>query len=256
MLREIIEVAKKAGILLKNYFGLLDGEDIQRKKEGHFVTKADKESEEFIVKELVKKFPGVGICSEERELIPGKGTFFVDPLDGTHNFIHKISYFCVSIAYVEGSEIKIGVIYAPIFKELFYAEKGKGAFFNGRRIEHSKEKEISRALISISIPSSAYNRREEIFNFLKELIVQVNSLRMFGSAALQLADTARGKIDGNLGFSLSPWDVSAGVLLVREAGGLVTNEKGGNEISDGNIISGTPYIQKFLLDFIKNKVNK
>jgi myo-inositol-1(or 4)-monophosphatase len=178
----------------------------------------------------------------------------VDPLDGTHNFMHGIARFCVSIAYEEDSEIKAGVVYEPIKDEIFSAEKGRGAFLNAKRIKHSKQNNLKRALVTVGIPPTAYERREKILDALKDLILEVNSIRIFGAAALQLAEVAAGRIDGDIGFGLSPWDGAAGSILVEEAGGLITDERGGNKILEGNIIAGTPYVQKFLLDFVQNNV--
>lgn len=240
--------------MIRDYYGSLKKGDIQEKGFSHFVTKADKDAEEFIINELQKNFPGVGICSEEGDAISGKGRFIVDPLDGTHNFMHGIARFCVSIAYEENAEIKVGVIYEPVKDELFSAEKGSGAFLNGKRIKHSGQKNLDRALVTVGIPPSAYERRGKIMDALKNLILKVNSIRIFGAAALQLAEIAAGRIDGDIGFALSPWDVAAGWILVEEAGGLITDERGGNKILEGTIVSGTPYVQKFLLDFVQNNI--
>jgi myo-inositol-1(or 4)-monophosphatase len=240
--------------LIRDYYGSLKKVDIKRKGYSHFVTKADNEAEEFIINNLRKNFPGVGICSEEGDAISGKGRFIIDPLDGTHNFMHGIARFCVSIAYEEDSEIKVGVVYEPVKDEIFSAEKTRGAFLNGRRMKHSEQKNIDRALVTIGIPPSAYERREKIMDALKSLILEVNSIRIFGAAALQLAEVAAGRIDGDIGFALSPWDVAAGWILVKEAGGVITDEMGGNKILEGNIIAGTPYVHSFLLDFVRNNV--
>jgi myo-inositol-1(or 4)-monophosphatase len=228
--------------------------DIQRKGYSHFVTKADNEAEEFIINELQKKFPGIGICSEERDSISGKGRFIVDPLDGTHNFMSGIARFCVSIAYEENSKIKAGVVYEPVKDEVFYAEKGKGAFLNGVRVQHSGQRNLERALVTVGIPPTAYERRGKILDALKELILKVNSIRIFGSAALQLAEVAAGRIDGDMEFALSPWDVAAGWILVEEAGAVITDESGGDKVLEGTIIAGTPYVHQFLLDFVQNNV--
>jgi myo-inositol-1(or 4)-monophosphatase len=242
--------------LICGYFGSIKRRDIQKKGLNHFVTSADKDSEKFIIKSLHKHFPSVGIYSEESGLISGKGRFLVDPLDGTHNFMHGLPPFCVSIAYEKESEMKLGVIYDPIKDELFSAEKGKGAFLNGKRIKHSGEKSPDRALIAVSIPSAAYHKRGKIMDALKNLIVEVNSIRILGSAALQLAEIAAGRIDGAIEFSLSPWDVAAGWLLIEEAGGLITDQKGGKNVLEGSIVAGTPRIHRFLLDFIQNNIIK
>jgi len=254
MLDKLIEISKGAGNLICGYYGSLKKGDIQRKSYSHFVTKADNEAEEFIIKALQKNFPGVGICSEERDSISGKGRFIVDPLDGTHNFMHGIARFCVSIAYEENSQIKAGVVYEPVKDEIFYAKKGKGAFLNGARVQHSGQKDLDRALVTIGIPPAAYERRGKILDALKELILKVNSIRIFGSAALQLAEIAAGRIDGDMEFALSPWDVAAGWILVKEAGGVITDETGGDKILEGTIIAGTPEVHEFLLDFAQNNV--
>ena len=250
----MIEIAKGSGNIICGYYGSLKKGDIQRKGYSHFVTKADNEAEEFIIKELQKNFPGVGICSEERDSISGTGRFIVDPLDGTHNFMSGIARFCVSIAYEENSKIRAGVVYEPVKDEVFYAEQGKGAFLNGVRIKHSGQKDLDRALVTIGIPPTAYEWRGKILDALKELILKVNSIRIFGSAALQLAEVATGRIDGDMEFALSPWDVAAGWLLVEEAGAVITDETGGNKILEGTIIAGAPYVHKFLLDFVRNNV--
>jgi myo-inositol-1(or 4)-monophosphatase len=254
MLNKIIEIAKSAGDIIRDYYGSLKKVDIEKKAYSHFVTRADKEAEEYIIGELQKHFPGVGICSEEGDPISGKGSFIVDPLDGTHNFMHGIARFCVSIAYEENSEIKTGVVYEPIRDELFSSERGKGAFLNGERIKVSEEKDIDKVLVTIGIPSSAYEKRGKIMDALKDLILEVNSIRIFGSAALQMSEVACGRIDGDIGFNLSPWDVAAGWMLVEEAGGIITDDAGGNKILEGTIISGTPYVQKFLLDFVQKNI--
>lgn len=240
--------------MIRDYYGSLKKRDIRKKGFSHFVTKADNDAEEFIVEELQRNFPGVGICSEEREAISGKGRFIVDPLDGTHNFMHGIARFCVSIAFEEDSKIKAGVIYEPVKEELFSAEREKGAFLNERRIKHSREKNLDRAVVTVGIPPSAYEKREIIMDALKSLIVRINSLRIFGSAALQLAEVAAGRIDGDIEFTLSPWDVAAGWILVEEAGGLITDQLGGDKILEGNIVAGTPYVQRFLLDFVQDNI--
>jgi myo-inositol-1(or 4)-monophosphatase len=254
MLNKIIEIAKGAGDIIRDYYGSLKKGDISQKGYSHFVTKADKDAEEYIIGELQKYFPDVGICSEEGDPISGKGSFIVDPLDGTHNFMHGIARFCISIAYEEDSEMKTGVVYEPIKKELFSAERGKGAFLNGEKIKHSGEKDIDKVLVTIGIPVSAYEKREKIMDSLKDLILKVNSIRIFGAAALQLAEVAAGRIDGDIGFSLSPWDVAAGWILVEEAGGIITDEAGGNKILEGTVISGTPYVHRFLLDFVQKNI--
>ena len=130
----------------------------------------------------------------------------------------------------------------------------KGAFLNDKKINHSGQKNLDRAFVTIGIPPSAYEKREKIMDALKNLILEVNSIRIFGAAALQLAEVAAGRIDGDIGFALSPWDVAAGWILVEEAGGVITDEMGGDNILEGTVVAGTPYVHEFLLDFVQNNV--
>lgn len=184
----------------------------------------------------------------------GRGRFLIDPLDGTHNFMHGIPHFCVSIAYELESRIETSVIYDPIKDELFQATRGNGVFLNGYPIKPSKIKNFEKALIALGFPPTAYHLRERFMNALKELIIEVNSLRIFGSAALNLAYVAAGRIDGDMEFGLSPWDVAAGWLIVEEAGALITDENGKEEILKGNIIAATPEIHPSLLKFAQEKI--
>ncbi len=232
----------------------MKSDEIEKKGFSHYVTRADKEAENFLVLELQKEFPEVGIRAEEGSELPGKGRFLIDPLDGTHNFMHGIPHFCVSIAYELESRIETSVIYDPMKDELFKAERGNGAFLNGYPIKPSKIKDFEKALIALGFPPTAYHLRERFMNALKELIIEVNSLRIFGSAALNLAYVAVGRIDGDMEFGLSPWDVAAGWLIVEEAGALITDENGKNEILNGNIIAATPEIHTSLLKFAQEKI--
>jgi len=240
--------------LIRSSFRKLKEGEIKIKSPSHYVTKTDTESEAFLVEGLQKSFPGIGIYAEEGTKISGKGRFLIDPLDGTHNFMHGIPYFCVSIAYEENSRILLSVIYDPIKDELFKAKRGKGAFLNDAPIKYSNIKEPEKSLISLGFPPLAYHRRKKFMDGLKELIMEVNSLRIFGSAALQLSNIASGRIDGDIEFGLSPWDVAGGWLLVEEAGAVITDEDGGDDILRGNIVAGTPLIHKFLLDFVQEKM--
>lgn len=168
--------------------------------------------------------------------------------------MHGIPHFCVSIAYELESRIETSVIYDPIKDELFQATRGNGAFLDGYPIKPSKIKDFEKALIALGFPPTAYHLRERFMNALKELIIEVNSLRIFGSAALNLAYVAAGRIDGDMEFGLSPWDVAAGWLIVEEAGALITDENGREEILKGNIIAATPEIHTSLLKFAQEKI--
>jgi len=254
ILDTLIELAKGAGNLIKNYFRNLESKDIEKKGYSHYVTIADKKSEEYLVKGLQSEFPDIGICAEESTELSGKGRFLIDPLDGTHNFMHGIPHFCVSMAYELDSKMNLGVVYDPIKEELFQAEKGKGAFLNGHSIKPSNIKNFEKALITLGFPPTAYHRRDKFMNAIKDLIIKVNSVRLFGSAALNLAYLASGRIDGDIEFGLSPWDVAAGWLLVEEAGGLITDENGLDSILMGNIIASSSNIHSDLLKFVQENM--
>lgn len=254
ILNTLINLAKDAGDLIQEHFRELKAHEIEKKGFSHYVTKTDKEVENLLVWGLKKKFPDIGIYAEEGSELPGKGRFIIDPLDGTHNFMHGVPHFCVSIAYELDSRIKASVIYDPIKDELFKAERGKGAFLNDSPIKSSAIKKCEEALISVGFPPTAYHLREEFMDALKELILEINSLRLFGSAALNLAYIADGRIDGDISFGLSPWDVAAGWLLVEEAGALITDENGADEILKGNIVAATPDIHQFLLRFVQDRI--
>lgn len=254
ILDTLSELAKGAGNLIKNYFRNLESKDIEKKGHSHYVTIADKESEEFLVKGLRSEFPDIGICAEESIELSGKGRFLIDPLDGTHNFMHGIPHFCISIAYELDSKMNFSVIYDPIKEELFHAERGNGAFLNGHTIKPSKIENFEKALITLGFPPTAYHRRDKFMNAIKDLIIKVNSVRLFGSAALNLAYLSAGRIDGDIEFGLSPWDVAAGWLLAEEAGAIITDEKGKDSILMGNIIASTSNIHSNLLKFVQENM--
>lgn len=168
--------------------------------------------------------------------------------------MHGIPHFCVSIAHEVDSKINFGVIYDPIKEELFQVERGKGAHLNGYSIKPSNIKNFEKTLITLGFPPTAYHRRDKFMNAIKDLIIKVNSVRFFGSAALNLAYLAAGRIDGDIEFGLSPWDVAAGWLLVEEAGGLITDEKGKDLILMGNVIASTLNIHSDLLKFVQENM--
>lgn len=250
------EFAIKAGERILDYYDISGNISKNKKEFSHFVTDADKESEKIIVNGLKDVYPDAGIMAEEGSRIKGEGCFIIDPLDGTHNFMHGIPHFCVSIGYVEDSKVKAGVIYDPVKEECFSAEKEKGAFLNEDKISPSANRKPEEAMVTIGIPPPAYHLRGKIMDALKNLIMKVNSLRLPGSAALNLAYVASGRIDGDIEFGLSPWDVAAGSIIVEEAKAKITDEKGGSEIMDGNIIAASPGIYNYLLDFVQKNIIK
>ncbi len=221
-----ISAAKAGGKILTDFYGNLSGFNTKGSPY-NLVTQADLNSEKKIVSILKKAFPSHGIMAEEgsNSNKDFEKVWIIDPLDGTTNFAHSFQYFCVSIALKFKSEIVLGVVFDPLRKELFYAEKGKGAFLNGKKI-HVSKKLFPESLL---ITGFSYDRSKlfdmNIENF-SALYKQVHGIRRNGAAALDLCQLACGRADGYWEFSLKPWDIAAGQLIVKEAGGKVTNEKG------------------------------
>ena len=227
-------IANEAGALLREYYRR--GVTAEYKGDVDLVTEADRASEKLIVERLREVFPEHGVYGEEgtRSRIESEYRWYIDPLDGTTNFAHGFPVFCVSmglekraasLAPDEDGEIVAGVIYDPLRDELFAAEKGKGAYLNGTRIHVSKTAELAEALIATGFPSRKRHDNPNI-HFYHEFTLRSHGVRRAGAAALDLAYTACGRIDGYWEFNLNPWDTSAGALLVTEAGGTMTGFDG------------------------------
>ena len=238
--------ALKAGRGLLRDFSEVDQLQISKKGVSNFVTAADTRTEKLLQKELSKARPEFGFLMEESGEIAGKDAshrFVIDPLDGTSNFIHNISYFCISIAaektHTNGDrETLAGVIYDPIHNELFVAEKGKGAYVNNRRMYVSKRDDLEDAMLVTGNLRPAANATREA-RALHTASTQINtSLRYLGAAALDLAYLASGRIDSCWYYSIQPWDIAAGMLMVQEAGGITTDLAGKSANAyTGNILA-------------------
>ena len=228
-------IAREAGALLKGFYER--GVRTEYKGDVDLVTEADRASEALILARLKTEFPGHGVYGEEgtREALDAEFRWYVDPLDGTTNFAHGFPVFCVvlgcerrvpGLAADADGEMVAGVIYDPLRDEMFLAEKGKGATLNRRAIAVSKTKQLQEALTATGFPSHKRHRSPNI-HFYQEITLRSHGVRRAGSAALDLAYVACGRLDGFWEFNLNPWDTSAGVLLVAEAGGRVTHFDGG-----------------------------
>ncbi len=225
-LREQVEpIIRKAGGILLSYFN--KPIDCAFKEGGSFVTEADIKSEEFLKKELAKVFPEAAFFAEESGK-SGSGDYcwVIDPLDGTTNFCHYQPYFCISVALTYKDEPVFAVIYAPVLKEFFYAEKGKGAFLNGKPIKVSQPENFNMALVGVGLPYAVSDCFLALFEKMKEVEQTAYSFRHLGAAALDAAFTACGRFDGFFLGELGWWDVAAGMLLIQEAGGQVTDFQG------------------------------
>jgi myo-inositol-1(or 4)-monophosphatase len=223
-LPHIQQIAREAGDLLMKHFGKVD---VEYKGEVDVVTVADRESEKFIVERLTKLWPDHDLVGEEgaRRSHGSDYRWYIDPLDGTTNFAHGYPVFCVSIALEHRNELVAGVVFDPTRNELFAAEKGNGATLNGRPMQVSKIDDLAQSLVATGFPSQKRHKNPNI-HFYHHITLKTHGIRRAGSAAMDLAYTACGRFDGYWEFNLNPWDTAAGVLLVREAGGIVTDTDG------------------------------
>ena len=222
--REFIEATvREAGALLRERID--DRHTVQYKGEIDLVTEADSLSEALIVGRIRRSFPDHNILTEESpEILSGSGfRWIVDPLDGTTNYSHGYPVFCVSIALEMEGMIRFGAVFNPMLDELFIAERGAGAFLNGRRLTVSPVAELSRSLLATGFPYDIREDRNNNINYFVTMVLNTQAVRRGGAAALDLAYLAAGRFDGFWELKLMPWDMAAGWLLVEEAGGVVTD---------------------------------
>jgi myo-inositol-1(or 4)-monophosphatase len=227
------QAARKAARGLIRDFGEVEQLQVSRKGPSDFVTAADMRAERVLLEELRKARPRYGMLMEEAGFKPGKdehNRWIVDPLDGTTNFLHGIPHFAISIAQEQDGEIIAGVIFEPLRDEMFWAAKGAGAYLNRRRLRVSSREHMQDALIATGIPFRGKEKHPAFLGTMAKVMPEVAGIRRFGSAALDLAWLAAGRYDGFWEFDLEPWDMAAGLLLVREAGGRVTDIDGGTAI--------------------------
>ena len=220
----ITKACMKASKSLIRDFGEIENLQVSSKGPGDFVTSADRRTEKILIQELQKAHPEYGIITEEAGIINNSNTknrWIIDPIDGTFNFMNGIPQFAISVGYEENNEIKCGVIFNPILNEMFCAEKGNGAYLNNTRIRVSNQKKISDTLIVTGGPKGASKIKDKIFSEYINISKNVGNVRKFGSAALDMAYVACGRFDGYWQRELNYWDIAAGIILVKEAGGFV-----------------------------------
>ena len=248
----------KASKSLIRDFGEIENLQVSSKGPGDFVSSADKRTEKIIIDELLKAYPDYGILCEEAGEINEKNRinrWVIDPIDGTSNFLNCIPQFAISIGYEENKEIKSGIIYDPIKNELFFAESGSGAFLNNSRIRVSKKKNLKQSLIGTGGPRSNSKFKNEIFQEYLKVSKNIEiPLRKYGSASLDLANVACGRFDGFWQRGLSYWDIAAGIIIVKEAGGFTDflNDDG-DESKKKNLVASNSLIHKELMDLIEKK---
>lgn len=219
-----IEAARAGGRVLLASYGKLKRGQISMKTKNDFVTEIDKRSEKTVISIIKRHFPADTIQAEESGVTPGEGRLWIiDPLDGTSNYIHQLPAFAVSIGVLEAGRLRAGVIYDPLHDELFQAERGKGAFLNGRRLHVTRVPKLADSLMATGFPFRARVRFDQYYESFRRITFASVGLRRCGSAALDLAYVACGRFDGFWEMDLSPWDIAAGALLIEEAGGRITD---------------------------------
>jgi myo-inositol-1(or 4)-monophosphatase len=244
----MVRAASNAARLLLRDFGEVEALQVSRKGPGDFVTKADRRTERMIAEELHKARPEFGFLLEESGAIEGKDKdrrWIIDPLDGTTNFLHGLGHWAISIALEEEGEITHAVTFDPVKDEMFTAERGRGAFLNTKRIRVSGRQSLDSALIGCGLPVQNWPARERGFaDELDAVADHCIGLRRLGTASLDLAYIATGRMDGFWEYNLKPWDYAAGILMVREAGGRIERLEGGDDIFEtGTIVAGTQGVQ-------------
>jgi len=250
--------ARRAARGLVRDFGEVEQLQVSRKGPADFVSQADLKAEQILRDELEKARPEFGFLMEESGASkPGDGRhrFIVDPLDGTTNFLHGLPHFAVSIGAERDGELIAGVVYEPAHDEMFWAEKGQGAYLNQRRLRVSGRRQMRDALIATGMPFMGKGNDVGHRRYLAELgavMGQVAGIRRWGAAALDLAYVAAGRFDGFWERHLSAWDVAAGIVLVREAGGFVSEIEGGaNMLTSGSIVAGNDHLHQPLGDLLR-----
>lgn len=253
LLQVMISAARKAGRKLVRDFGEVAELQVSKKGPADFVSAADLKAEQTLVEELLRVRPGYGFLGEERGEIEGTDKthrWIVDPLDGTTNFLHSIPHFAVNVALEREGEIVAGVTFNPVTNDLFWAERGKGAFLNGeRRLRVAARRRLEDCVLATGVPFAGRPGHTVFLKELHQIAQRVAGVRRFGSAALDLAWVAAGRFDGYWERNLKPWDTAAGVLMVLESGGSVASADGGAfRLEEGSICVANPELQPLILE--------
>ena len=251
----MIDAARKAARGLLRDFGEVAELQVSKKGTADYVSAADIKAEQVLVEALAKARPGYGFLAEERGLVEGSDkthVFIIDPLDGTTNFLHSIPHFAVNIALEREGLIVAAVTYNPVAGELYWAERGKGAYLNDRRLRVAARTQLIEAVLATGIPFAGRPGHAQFLKELHQISQRVSGVRRFGSAALDLAWTAAGRVDGYWERNLGPWDVAAGTLLVTEAGGKITSADGAAaDVREGSICASNQELHAQILELLK-----
>lgn len=248
LINVMVSAARKAGRKLARDFGEVEHLQVSKKGPADFVSNADKASEEIIAAELSKARPRFGMLLEESGAVKGEdvsNTWIVDPLDGTTNFLHGIPHFAISIALERDNGIEAGIIYEPVYDSLYWAERGKGAYLNNRRLRVAARRDLSECVFATGIPFKGAGDPEIFKRELSAVMTETAGVRRFGTASLDLAYVAAGRFDGFWERGIHAWDVAAGVALVREAGGAVRTIEGtGNPVYAQSVMAASPALME------------
>lgn len=254
-LNVMVAAARKAGRGLIRDFGEIENLQVSMKGPGDFVTTADQRTERILIEELKKARPGYPFLVEESGVIDGPDKshrFIIDPLDGTTNFMHGIPHFAISIALEREGQIVSGVVFNPVNDEMFVAEKGQGTFLNDKRLRVAARKLIKDTLSATGIPFMGKDGHERFLSELRAVMGASTGVRRYGSAALDLAWLAAGRYDAFWERGLKPWDIAAGMLMVREAGGVLSDLNGGEKaLETGDLLASNEALHPQFLKLLK-----
>ena len=249
------DAVMKAARSLKRDFGEVENLQVSRKGPGDFVSAADRKAEAILREALEKARPGYGLVMEESGVVEGADKthrWHIDPLDGTTNFLHGLPQFCISVGLEREGQIVAGVIYDPAKDEMFIAEKGKGAFLNNRRIRVAARTDMADALVSCGLPHIGRGNHTQFLKEAATVMAQAGGMRRLGSAALDLAYVACGRADAYWERGLNTWDMAAGIVLIREAGGFVSDADGGGDpLQTQSIACGNEIMHRELVRLVK-----
>jgi len=249
-----VAAAWQAAELLKKNLFLWQDRQVTFKRDFDFVTQVDYDSEKMIIQQIKNDFPDHDIFAEEQgaDKRTSEYQWIIDPLDGTTNFIHGFPFFSISIALKKVDQIIFGLVYDPLREETFYAFKNKGAYFNDHPIQPSAQKSVGQALIATGFPFRDKTKIAPYVQSFAKIFQDVAGIRRAGSAALDLCYTACGRVDGFWEIGLNPWDIAAGILIVQEAGGIVTDFLGqANYFDSGNVVAANKHLHSYLLTVTK-----
>ncbi|MBR0825310.1 inositol monophosphatase [Bradyrhizobium manausense] len=251
----MVKAARRAGRSLKRDLGEIEHLQVSLKGPANFVSLADKRAEEILYQDLAKARPGYGFIGEEggqREGTDKSHTWIVDPLDGTTNFLHGIPQFAISIGLAREGTVIAGVIYNPANDELYIAERGKGAFLNDQRLRVAGRRQLNECVVACGLPHIGRGDHDLFRREMTAIQDQVAGLRRFGAASLDLAFVAAGRLDGYWERNLQPWDIAAGQIMVKEAGGTVSDiDTSGDSLVTGHVVCGNEFVHGELVKTLR-----